>query len=357
MQVCPRCLGSVNRGETTCPTCGTPIIAQPGAGAKVSARASACPYCQASLEPGLRRCTSCGELLDGTSDTPPALRTTPEAGLRSVDEESTAIGMVPPELADDATPRDGVAPVQVEVDAPVALSDSDVSFAHSAELATPEAVAVPAENVLSARITLVRGSKSGTELRISKTPRTLGRSQGDVIVSDDALLAPSHATFALEESRLVVRDLGAHNGVYVQVGTAPAQLALGDFFAVGDRFFCYAGAEPPTSAPRTPEPLLGSPRGAGALHCITEILADGRAGRICRRTGPVVAIGRAGCDVTFPNDAALAPRQAELTLRADGATIRDLGGAATFVRLRANASQALAPGQLVMVGGQVLQVA
>jgi hypothetical protein len=86
---------------------------------------------------------------------------------------------------------------------------------------------------------------------------------------------------------------------------------------------------------------------------ITEVLAGGKTGRTCHRSGPVIAIGKTGCDMNFPADSLLAARHAEVRLGEDGSfTLADLGQAPSGVFLRVRNTIDLQAGDVLMVGEQ-----
>ena len=67
-----------------------------------------------------------------------------------------------------------------------------------------------------------------------------------------------------------------------------------------------------------------------------------------------MTIGRAGCDLVFPDDAYLSPRHAEITARAGNVYVRDLGSAnRTWVFLEE--PYALQDDDVLLIGSQLLQ--
>ncbi len=184
---------------------------------------------------------------------------------------------------------------------------------------------------------------------------SLGSSGTQIELAEDAFIAPHAATLLFAEDHLVVRDEGSANGVFVKVReTAP--LEAGDLFIAGERLLRYDG---PCELPKDGEsdtPFLGAPRPQGpAIVRISEVLTGGKTGRTCHRSGPVIAIGRSGCDMNFPSDSLLAARHAEVRLAEDGsATLADLGQAPTgiFIRVRAQSTMDLQAGDILMVGEQ-----
>ena len=124
----------------------------------------------------------------------------------------------------------------------------------------------------------------------------------------------------------------------------------------------YRVYEGPVELPKNGEgetPFLGAPRPQGATVRVSEVLGAGKTGRTCHRAGPVIAIGRTGCDMNFPSDGLLAARHAEIRLGDDGsATLVDLGQgpSGVFVRVRAQAQHDLQAGDVLAIGEQQLRL-
>jgi hypothetical protein len=182
-----------------------------------------------------------------------------------------------------------------------------------------------------------------------------GRTKGAILFPDDLYLAPLHSTFYFRDAKLIVRDEGGVSGTFVRA-VGPERLVPGAMFAAGERLFRYVGAIPPSPTGQAPVPY-GAPAPRVPLYVVEEILEGGRPGRACARLGPVIAIGRVGCELSFANDPMLSGRQCELTVSPDGAILRDVGGSdGTYVRLPPGAERALNAGDFVRIGSQVLRV-
>ena len=187
---------------------------------------------------------------------------------------------------------------------------------------------------------------------------SVGASGAQVELGEDSFVAPHAATLLFAEDHLAVRDEGSANGVFVKVRES-APLEPGDLFVAGERLFRYDGAVELAKNDEGETPFLGAPRPPAAAVRISEVLLAGKTGRTCHRSGPVIAIGRTGCDLNFPADALLAARHAEIRLGEDGsATLVDLGAgpSGVFVRVRAQAQQNLESGDVLMVGEQLLRL-
>jgi ribosomal protein L40E len=265
------------------------------------------------------------------------------------------------EVQDELRAESGGEPVPVDAEAVAeaveALPDAgDVLHVAGAGEALPVAdagEALPDDAPFPVSLFL---DKSGMSFALPYLENSIGSAAGQVELAEDPFVAPHAATITFAGDRLVLRDEGSANGVYVKVReTAP--LAAGDSFIAGERLFRFEGAIdlPRDGAGETP--LLGSPRPPAASVRVSELLAGGRTGRICHRTGPVIAIGRSGCDINFPADPLLAARHAEIRLGDDGsASLVDLGQGPSGVLLRVRAEAELQAGDIVQVGEQQLRL-
>ena len=224
-----------------------------------------------------------------------------------------------------------------------------------AELAEP--IAEEQAPPFAAQLVLEKGSAQGTAFALAHMQNTIGGAGAQVELPEDAFVAPHAATLLFAEDHLALRDEGSANGVFVKLRD-PAELQPGDHFLAGERLFRFEG---PVELPRDAEgetPLLGAPRPQAAAVRIVEVLAGGKTGRTCHRSGPAISIGRTGCDMNFPSDGQLAARHAEIRLEDGRALLADLGQGASgvWLRVRSQAEQPLQAGDLLQIGEQQLRV-
>ena len=104
--------------------------------------------------------------------------------------------------------------------------------------------------------------------------------------------------------------------------------------------------------------LLGSPL-VQRLFVALRTLHRGRAANpeaapIVLRAGPVVTLGRAGCDLEFPSDSRMAPRHAEIHLRPTGLEIIPTGATGVFGRIRGR--ERLHNGDEILAGEELFRV-
>jgi pSer/pThr/pTyr-binding forkhead associated (FHA) protein/ribosomal protein L40E len=262
------------------------------------------------------------------------------------------------------------APPSIQVDAALGAEVYEDATMESSRVSAGEPEApVPAESVAEpipeeepppfvARLVQESGPAQGAEFVLSHLENSIGGSAAHIGFGDDAFVAPHAATLAFVDERLVLRDEGSANGVYLRI-REPAALEPGDLFVAGERLLRYDGpVEMPRGVDADP-PFLGAPRPQGPVVRVIEVLAGARTGRTCHRPGPSITIGRAGCDLNFPADALLAARHAEIRLGEDGsATLADVaeGGTGVFLRVRAQQPVELQAGDVLRVGQQQLRL-
>jgi ribosomal protein L40E len=257
-------------------------------------------------------------------------------------------------------------PPSIQVDAELAAETYEDATMESAPVAADEAI--PAESIVeevpeeqpppfAAKLVLETGNGQGTEFALAHVENSIGGSAAHIGLGEDAFVAPHAATLAFVEDRLVLRDEGSANGVYVKVRESAA-LEPGDLFLAGERLLRYEGSVELPRAVEGDPPFLGAPRAQGTVVRVTEVLAGAKTGRTCYRVG-TISVGRTGCDMNFGSDSLLGAKHLEVRIGEDGvATLVDLGQApgGVFLRVRAQQPVELQAGDLMRVGEQQLRV-
>ena len=87
-----------------------------------------------------------------------------------------------------------------------------------------------------AKLILIRGEGvEGLSYQLNAEQHIVGRN-GQLVFPDDPFVSPKHANFFYRNGKLVVRDEGSLNGVYLRVrGTV--DIAPGDTFLAGEQLF------------------------------------------------------------------------------------------------------------------------
>lgn len=206
----------------------------------------------------------------------------------------------------------------------------------------------------------------------------IGRAEGNVMIADDAYLSPRHARIVHAGGKLLLRDLGSVNGVYLRISSArgrvspanPGEIAIPladhDLILVGQQVLKF-------------EALLDAEAGFGHASQHGTLLfgspACPRYGRLTQRTVEgadrdvfyirkvETVLGRESGDVVFMEDPFLSRRHAVIraTLAAPGSgappafQLVDLGSSnGTFLRARGDV--ALVHGDQFRVGQQLFRV-
>ncbi|HXL40268.1 MAG TPA: zinc ribbon domain-containing protein [Myxococcales bacterium] len=301
------------------------------------------PVLAAAL-PAEKPCTQCGAL------NPPAAKFCFDCG-NPFPRKAAAVSQAPPSIQVDAELAAETYEDATMESTPVALEEPIPAESFSEPV--PEEQPPP----FAARLVLETGSAPGTQFALAHVENSIGGSAAHIGLGDDAFVAPHAATLAFVEDRLVLRDEGSANGIYVKVRES-AVLEPGDLFLAGERLLRYDGpVELPPAAAGDP-PFLGAPRAQGAVVRVTEVLAGAKTGRTCYREGGI-SVGRTGCDMNFGSDSLLAAKHLEVRIGEGGAAmLAELGQAPSgvFLRVRARQPVELQAGDVVRVGEQQLRV-
>jgi pSer/pThr/pTyr-binding forkhead associated (FHA) protein len=208
-----------------------------------------------------------------------------------------------------------------------------------------------------AKLILIKGEGlDGVSYVLNADEHLAGRSEGEVRFEDDPLLSPRHATFFYEDGRLVVRDEGSVNGVFVRIRDGIA-VNPGATFLVGEQLIRLEAVNPDDMKPEADIDgtlLYGSPRRPGFFKLV-QILRGGATGMIFRAPTPKVALGREGNDINFPDDPFISGQHALVSVEGTNFMLTDLGSKnGTFVRIER--PQVLYHGDYVFIGQQLLRV-
>jgi pSer/pThr/pTyr-binding forkhead associated (FHA) protein len=221
----------------------------------------------------------------------------------------------------------------------------------------PELLTTPKPSRAGWTLTVLVGSSKGQVFRIPPGgAAVVGRIRGGLVFGDDVHVSPQHATFLLRDGNMIVRDDGSGSGVFVTLRNEET-LPLRAFFCASDRLFRYLGPlEKPKPAPGRVLPY-GAPLPAESLYAVEELFVGHRTARSAVSPGPVLSIGQAGCDLSYPQDVGLAPRHCELTVGPTGAVLKDLSaGLGTFIRLTSGVERTVQSGDRIRVGAHVIEV-
>jgi pSer/pThr/pTyr-binding forkhead associated (FHA) protein len=205
-----------------------------------------------------------------------------------------------------------------------------------------------------ARVVLIRGDgMEGLSYHLKAEQHIVGR-QGQLEFPEDPFVSPRHANFFYRDGRLVVRDEGSLNGVYIRIrGTV--EVTAGEAFLVGEQLF-RVDPTPKASDGVDAEGTYyySSPKYPAAFR-VNQILEGGSLGMtVCTRT-TTLSIGREDGDLNFPGDLYMSPKHATVEEREGHYFLTDHGSRnGTYVRLKAD--KELSHGDYVFIGRKLLRV-
>jgi pSer/pThr/pTyr-binding forkhead associated (FHA) protein len=206
-----------------------------------------------------------------------------------------------------------------------------------------------------AKLTLIRGDgEDGVSFTLAGVDHLAGRGDCAITFPDDPFLSPTHANFRYADGKLIVRDEGSLNGVFVRI-SGTAQLEPGATILVGEQVLSASPARGFDDLPDAEGTYYSASMIRPAMLEIVQQLRGGSSGWVFRPDRDVVTIGREGNDINFPEDPFISGRHASLQLVQGMLSVTDLGSRnGTFVRVTGD--RVLKHGDYVFLGQQLLRV-
>ncbi len=294
---CARCGRENDPSFASCLDCGQPLRPPSVPGDP------ACASCGAPLQPGFRFCGICGK------------------------------PVAPPPIP-----------------APAPGRPADPHAAHPAPPPIPE----PAPRPPRFRVTTVRSDgMSGTSFSLDREEVVCGRTEGAVRLAEDPTVSPRHARFVQSHGVLRIEDLGSVNGTYVRL-KEPRRLALGEEFRLGRQLLRLEPLPRPARQDDRGVQPWGTPDPGYHLR-LSQLLEGGGLGEIFPLREGENLVGREAGEVTFPSDRYVSARHARIDVKGSEVTLTDVGSSnGTFAKITGSAE--LAPGDQILIGGQLLRV-
>ncbi len=375
-----------------CRECGQrlgPRVAPPtpaiGAGPATTRAAAPCPRCGGANQAGVRYCITCGEVLSASA-APPA---------NTVEARPTSETPAPPaaQAPPNGKPVDAGPPGSRVCTRCRGTSDDSAQFcrfcgaalegARGPASADPHAAAFwrPAAPVVFAK---------GPEARVTAAPPRaplaygrvvvitkdgaegasyplvdqldIGRSEGDVVIREDAYLSPRHARVVRrpETAAFALVDLASTNGVFLRLGSSEAPILDQDLFLVGQQVLKFDrvrdGEEGLAPATQHGTLVFGTP--VAARHArLSQRTVEGVVRDVYHLMKAETILGRESGDIVFTEDPFLSRRHASIRRAADGASyvLSDLGSSnGTFIQIRGEV--AIKSGDQFRIGQQLFRV-
>ena len=208
-----------------------------------------------------------------------------------------------------------------------------------------------------ARLILIRGDQGvdGLSYLLQGTDHVAGRADAQILFPEDVWMSPRHANFTYRGDKLVVKDEGSANGVYLRV-REPVPLAPGDHFLCGEQVFRLEAAPADASGPGPDQTYFySSPKRPSAFR-VVQLLAGGALGMVHCARDTTVLVGREDADMNFPLDVFMSGNHARVEMVAPGRfQLVDLTSRnGTFAHIRTE--QELSHGDYLFLGKQLLRV-
>jgi pSer/pThr/pTyr-binding forkhead associated (FHA) protein len=205
-----------------------------------------------------------------------------------------------------------------------------------------------------ARLILIYGQgMEGLSYHLTADQHIAGRN-GQLEFPDDQFMSPTHANFFYRNARLVVRDEGSLNGVYIRVrGTV--DIAPGDVFLAGDQVFRLELTPKASDAADADGTFFyTSPKFPTAFR-VAQLLEGGGAGCTVCATGSVLNIGREDNELNFGTDRHLEEKHCSIAERDGKFQLTDNNTQnGTYVRIKTELE--LGHGDYVFLGRRLLRV-
>jgi len=224
-----------------------------------------------------------------------------------------------------------------------------------AEKGTRRTMFFGAMQAARAKLTLIRGDGlDGVSFTLAGDEHLAGRVDCPILFPDDPFLSPVHANFFYRDGKLVVRDEGSANGVFVRIA-GQVDLPLGNRFLVGEQMLEVELVPAiDEGAIEDGTYFFASPRRGGDLR-IVQRLRGGDTGYTYGALGATIRVGREGNDIDFPDDPFISGHHAHLAWDGAHLTLTDLGSKnGTFLRI--THERTLVHGDYVFMGQQLLRV-
>jgi pSer/pThr/pTyr-binding forkhead associated (FHA) protein len=344
---CPNCMTLNAASFKFCARCGTPLT--PSAAApppKVSGWPVPRPDAKAAPASAAKVAPKGGPAAAGA----PAAPKSPAAPATANRSAAGAPGARPSSAS--SAPPTPVPPVAAKAPAgrPAPPPPPKPAPAARAAATPPKASAPKARARISA---IARDGSRSADYVLTQTETRVGRAVGDgeVKLDKDQFVAAAHAVLKFEGDQLTVQDSGTDNGVFLWF--KERQIESGDELRIGRQRLRieWLPEEPETPAE---QPLWGSPD-PGYVARAVQLLEGGGEGDVFPLKQGENLIGRGSGDVSFPQDGYVSSRHCLVTVADGRIAVKDLGSAnGTFVKI--SGAVPISPGDLLLVGEQILRV-
>jgi pSer/pThr/pTyr-binding forkhead associated (FHA) protein len=209
-----------------------------------------------------------------------------------------------------------------------------------------------------AKLILIRAegdaAMEGLSFALNASEHIVGR-QGHLTFPEDRFVSPRHANLFYRDGKLVVKDEGSVNGVYVRL-RGSIDLQPGDMFLAGEELFRVDATPKATDHPDQDGTYFWSSPKRPSPFRIVQVLQGGAVGNVvcARETG--ITIGREGGEMNYPTDVYMSATHCRVEADPAGKlSLTDLNSRnGTYIRMRGE--RELAHGDYIFIGKKILRV-
>ena len=289
-----------------------------------------------------------------------------ETGMATNTQITPEDGTMAPTMMEEAGTEGAdatmVADASEEDDATQVASGGDDSATIMMGGAAATQMITPREPVASLRVRT--GSEAGQTFTLDADETTIGRSQGNTIILQDATISRNHARIVREAGGYVIEDLGSTSGTTVDGTRAERQLLKsGSIVRVGETALAFEVEGAPAAAEdaRTVMASSGAPASSDSTMILGReetraaawflVRKGNQAGRSFDLSGDSVTIGRASENGIQLDDTAASTSHALVRLVDNAYRLYDLGSSnGTRVNGQAVTGAALRDGSRILIG-------
>ncbi len=207
-----------------------------------------------------------------------------------------------------------------------------------------------------ARLILIRGDQGidGLSYLLQGQEHIAGRQDAQILFPEDSWLSPRHANFIYRGEKLVVRDEGSTNGVYVRV-RGSQQMQMGDYFLCGEQVFRLDPTPKDASGPDPDQTYFYSSPKRPSPFRVTQVLAGGIDGMVFCARDNAARVGREDADLNFPEDIYMSGAHAKVEAQGPTFVLTD-EDSRNGTYLRISDEHELNHGDYLFLGRQLLRV-
>lgn len=208
-----------------------------------------------------------------------------------------------------------------------------------------------------ARLILIRGDQGveGLSYLLQGTEHIAGREDGQILFPNDFWLNSRHANFFYRADKLIVKDEGSANGVYLRV-RQPVEITPGDQFLCGEQVFRLEVTPKDTAGPEADQTYFYSSPKRPSPFRLVQILRGGATGLVFCARENTARIGREENDINFPEDLYMSGSHASIALLDNGKFMLTDASSKNGTYIRMKGERELANGDYVFLGHQLLRV-